>query len=233
MSLPYLYQTIHTRNYKARHLAEHCELLERCFWRLFSRRVVLSYESLSGEIEALLRDKGVAKNLSTHVELRVMSDGSYSLQVTHNSIYEGYTLRCFNPFAVCQTYSVAWGEYPSSVRRATEEWAQAMAQTAGGDVVIRVGTDGVVYSCCDAPLFGVKGGKVFSSPSTNSVERNIATAAIFRAGYEFSEQAIMKRHLPMLDELFYVDAFGVTAIAQVGNRRYMSVVAEKISKKME
>ncbi len=233
MSLPYLYQTIHTRNYKARHLGEHCELLERCFWRLFSRRAVLDRDKLSREMESLLRGEGVVKELSTHVELRLFSDGSHTLHITQKSIYEGYTLRCYTPFGVCQSYSTAWGEHPTSARRATDEWAQAMAQTAGGDVAIRVGSDGVVYSCGDAPLFGVLGGKVYSSPMAGSVERSIAAAAIFRSGYEFSEQAILVRHLPLLDELFYVDAFGVTALSQVGTRCYMSIVAEKISEKME
>lgn len=232
MQLPYLYQTIHTRHLRAQYLAEHCEVLERCYWQLQFRRITLSADEIAAQIKELLLENEVIEQLSTHVELRLYLDGSRSLTISKRSIYEGYTLRCFNPFVTIQCYDNPLGDYPTSARRAAAELAHHQSSLEGADASIRCGVDGVIYSCYDSPLFGVKGSKIFASPQMASVERSIAVYAIQRCGYEFTEMTISKEQLAKFDELFWVDAFGITAIAQCGNRRYMAVVAEKIAKQM-
>ncbi len=232
MQLPYLYQTIHTRHLRALHLAQHCEVLERCYWQLQFRRITLSCDQIEAQIEDLLRKNEVVEHLSTHVELRLYLDGHTSVEITEKTIYEGYTLRCFNPFAIIQSYDNPMGDYPTSARRAAAELAHYQSGLEGGDASIRCGIDGVAYNCYNSPLFGVKGNKVFASPQMASVERSLAIYAIQRCKYEFTELPISKDQLTKFDELFWVDTFGVTAIAQCRNRRYMAVVAEKISKQL-
>ncbi|MFR9602866.1 MAG: hypothetical protein SNG02_03220 [Rikenellaceae bacterium] len=232
MQLPYIYQIVHTCRYKARHLAEHCEVLERCYWQLQSRRITLSRDDLSLRIERLLRESRVLEKLSTHVEIRLWCDGHTTIEIGEKTIYEGYTLRCFNPFAVIQCYDNPMGDYPTSARRAVAELAHHKSRMEGADVSIRCGEDGVVYSCYDSPLFGIKGRTVFLSPSLPSVERSVGVYAINRCGYEFIERPILREHLAKFDELFWVDAFGVTAIAQFEKRRYMSIMAEKIAQQL-
>ncbi|MFI3292738.1 MAG: aminotransferase class IV [Rikenellaceae bacterium] len=232
MQLPYLYQTIHTHHLRALHLAEHCEILERYYWQLQFRRITLSRDQIADQIEELLRKSEVLEQLSTHVELRLYLDGQTSLKIAEQSIYEGYTLRCFNPFVTIQSYDNPLGDYPTSARRTAAELAHHQSALEGADASIRCGTDDVVYSCYDSPLFCVKGNRLFASPQMASVERSLAIYAIQRCKYEFTELPITRDQLPKFDELFWVDAYGITAIAQYGNRRYMAVIAEKISKQM-
>ncbi len=232
MQQPYLFQIIHTRHLHTLHLAQHCEVLERCYWQLQFRRITLPREQIEEQIEELLRCNEVIEQLSTHVELRLYLDGHTSIEILEKTIYEGYTLRCFNPFAIIQSYDNPLGDYPTSARRAASELAHSQSALEGGDASIRCGTNGVVYSCYDSPLFGVKGNKVFASPQMASVERSLAIYAIQRCKYEFTELPISKDQLLKFDELFWVDTYGITAVAQCGNRRYMAVVAEKISKQL-
>ncbi len=233
MKLPYLYQIIHTRRYKSLHLAQHCEVLERCYWQIKFRCITLSVNNIAQRIETLLKEEKVLPNLSTHVELRLYGDGKIDVKIYERSIYEGYTLRCFNPFATIQTYDNPMGDHPTSARRAAAELAHHKSSLVGADASVRCGCDGIIYSCFDSPLFGVKGYTVFSSPALPSVERSIAIIAIRRCGYEFEEMAIKKEQLSKFDELFWVDSFGITAISQCENRRYMSVMAEKIAAYLE
>lgn len=200
--------------------------------QLYGRRVTISREEVAREIEDLCRRCGSPSELSVHVELRLWCDGHTSLEVVQESIYEGFTLRCFNPYATCQIYDNPFGDYPTSARRAVSDWAHHKSREEGADVAIRVGRDGVVYSCYDSPLFGVKGSVVLSSPMMSSVERSMVIYAAQRCGYEFVQRAIRREELERLDEIFWVDAYGITAIAQVGDRRYMSIVAEKIAQQM-
>ncbi|MFI3302789.1 MAG: aminotransferase class IV [Rikenellaceae bacterium] len=232
MQTPYLYQIVHTKAYRAIHLAEHCDVLERCFWQFQFRRVSISRDDIAQKIEQQLRQNGVNARLSTHVEIRLYLDGKVSVDVVEKSIYEGFTLRCFNPYATLQTYDNPMGDYPTSARRAAAELALHRSRIEGADVAIRCGTDGVVYSCYDSPIFGVKGHTIFSSPSQPCVERSMGIYAIQRCGYEFVETPIKKEQLPKFDELFWCDAYGVTAIAQYTNRRYMSIISAKIAEQM-
>ncbi len=232
MQLPYIYQIVHTYRYKARHLAEHCEVMERCYWQLQSRRITLSRDDLSQRIENLLRENRVVDKLSTHVEIRLWCDGKTTIEIAEKSIYEGYVLRCFNPFASVQCYDNPMGNYPTSARRGAAELAHHKSRLEGADVAIRCGTDGVIYSCYDSPLFGIKGRTVFTSPTLVSVERSMGIYAINRCGYEFVELPILRDQLSRFDELFWIDAFGVTAIAQFEKRRYMSIMAEKIAQQL-
>ncbi len=232
MRVPYLYQTIHTRKLRAPHLAEHCEILERCYWQIQFRRISISPDDIADKIERLLLKNRVNEQLSTHIEIRLYLDGRITIDIAEKTVYEGFTLRCFNPYVTIQTYNNPMGDYPSSARRAAAELALHRSKMEGADAVIRCGTDGVMYSCYDSPLFGVKGEVVFSSPAQASVERSLGIYAIQRGGYEFIESPITREYLSKFDELFWVDAYGVTAIAQCENRRYMSIVSEKIAKQM-
>ncbi len=200
--------------------------------QLYGRRITISREDIGAKIEDLVRECGHPSQLSVHVELRLWCDGRTTLEIVQKSIYEGFTLRCFNPYATCQVYDNPFGDYPTSARRALAEWAHHKSVEEGADVSIRVGLDGVVYSCYDSPLFAVKGNVVFSSPMIPSVERSMVIYAAQRCGYEFVQRAIRHDELQRFDELFWVDAYGVTAVAQTGDRRYMSIVAEKIAQQM-
>ncbi len=232
MQTPYLYQIIHTRRYRAQHISEHCEVLERCYWQLQFRRITISRDDISKRVEQTLRDNNVNERLSTHLEIRLYLNGEIAISIVEKSIYEGFTLRCFNPYATLQTYDNPMGDYPTSARRAAAELALHRSRMEGADVAIHCGTNGVVYSCYDSPIFGVKGHTIFSSPTQPSVERSMGIYAIQRCGYEFVETPIKKEQLPKFDELFWVDAYGITAIAQYDNRRYMSIISAKIAEQM-
>ncbi len=232
MPTPYLYQILHTRGYVAPRLEEHCRVLEYYYGRLYCDTVRLDRGDIATQIECQLQTHRVIKNLSTHVELRLNYDKSIEVSIFQTTIYEGFALRCFAPFAIAQRYDNPFGDYPTSARRAASDWAHHTSKLQGGDISIRVDRDNMVCSCGDYPLFGVRGGHIFTPPAPMSVERSMAVSAARLCGYELFEESIFLKQLSLFDELFWVDAYGVTAISQVDKRCYMSVVAEKIASKL-
>ena len=232
MQRPHLYQIVHTRNYSAPQLSNHCQVLEYYFGRLYGVFLRLDKEDVAQRLSDCLHKARVLENLSTHVELRLYSDKTIEVSILQTTIYEGFALRCYSPFAVCVSYELPFGDMPTSARRAVSEWAHHAAQQQGGDISLRMDMEGVVHSCGEYPLFGVRSGHIFAAPASQSVERSMAISAIQRCGYQFVEEPILRQHLAHFDELFYVDAYGVTAIAQFEHRLYMSVVAERVAQNM-
>ncbi len=229
MQRPYLYQIIHTLRYKAQHIEAHCDILKNAFWSLKNQRISLSPQEIAAQIEKLLKLRSAPINTSTLVELRLEFDGRIKLIIVENSIYQGYALRCLSPIATVVTYDNPISNHPTSARRAAAELAQHQAMSVGADVAIRAGTDGMIYSVNDAPIFGVIGRTIYTPPTIESVEHRLVAKAGLRAKIEVCEMAMTRSDLSIFDELFWADSYGITAISRCDHRVYMSIIAQKIA----
>ncbi len=101
------------------------------------------------------------------------------------SLYDGYTLRSLRPAAAVVNYGVPYPEYPTSAReaacmlalqaavtadnRAAEADIERAAGRTGVQAVIRCDGEGFVHVCDEAPLFAVKGKKVYTPPPPRRV----------------------------------------------------------------
>ncbi|MCM1151386.1 MAG: branched-chain amino acid aminotransferase, partial [Alistipes senegalensis] len=99
--------------------------------------------------------------------------------------------------------------------------------------VIRCDREGFCRTADDAPLFGVRNREVFASLAPPSVERELALRAIRAAGLTLRDELLDRSSLPRMEELFFVDHRGVTALGHCEGVPYMSLIAERVAIAME
>ena len=149
------------------------------------------------------------------------------------SLYDGYALRSLQPEAVTLRYDLPLTEAPTSAREAAAQLARRMAERAGADVAVRCDREGILREADDAPLFAVAGHTVLAAPGTQSVERELTVRAVRAAGLELREEPFGCGELPRIDELFFADHRGITALARCDGQPLMSLIAERIALVME
>ena len=71
------------------------------------------------------------------------------------------------------------------------------------------------------------------APGPAGVERTLAVRAVRAAGLELRETAFGRRELPQIEELFWVDHRGVTALSRCDGQPLMSLFAERVAEAME
>ena len=162
------------------------------------------------------------------------------------SLYDGYALRSLRPAAAVVNYGVPYPEYPTSAReaacmlalqaavtadnRAAETDTEWAAVRTGVQAVIRCDDEGFVHVCDEAPLFAVKGKKVYTPPAPPSVERELAYRAVEAARLPLLEQEIGREQLARFDELFYADHRGLTSLSACEGQLYATIVTERIAR---
>ncbi|WP_064974497.1 aminotransferase class IV [Alistipes provencensis] len=112
-------------------------------------------------------------------------------------------------------------------------YAPGAARLAGADIAVRCDREGILREADDAPLFAVTGHTVLAAPGAESVERALAVQAVRAAGLELREEPFGRGDLPQIDELFFADHRGITALARCDGQPLMTLVAERISSRLE
>ena len=208
----YLYQTLHVRGRRPLWLDRHTELLARNIQELFGLRWAPDLLLIPGAV----------------------------------SLYDGYTLRSLRPAAAVVNYGVPYPEYPTSAReaacmlalqaavtadnRAAEADIERAAVRTGVQAVIRCDGEGFVHVCDEAPLFAVKGKKVYTPPAPPSVERELAYRAVEAARLPLLELEIGREQLARFDEIFYVDHRGLTSLSACEGQLYAAIITERIAR---
>ena len=89
---------------------------------------------------------------------------------------------------------------------------------------VRAGTGGD-----EAALFAIRGRRVYAPPGEASIGRSLAVRSIRAAGLELAEAPVGRDDLPRMDELFFIDHRGVTALSRCDGQPYMAIFAERIA----
>ena len=227
----YLYQTVHLARGRARNAEAHAARLDAASRELFGRGYAPA--RLAARIEALAAAERYPTGVSGFVRIELGADGEERLTPAGVSLYDGYALRSLQPEAVTLRYDLPLTEAPTSAREAAAQLARRMAERAGADVAVRCDREGILREADDAPLFAVAGHTVLAAPGTQSVERELAVRAVRAAGLELREEPFGCGELPRLDELFFADHRGITALARCDGQPLMSLIAERIALVME
>ena len=226
----YLYQTVHLARGRARNAEAHAARLDAASRELFGRGYAPA--RLAARIEALAAAERYPTGVSGFVRIELGADGEERLTPAGVSLYDGYALRSLQPEAVPLRYDLLT-EAPTSAREAAAQLARRMAERAGADVAVRCDREGILREADDAPLFAVAGHTVLAAPGTQSVERELAVRAVRAAGLELREEPFGCGELPRIDELFFADHRGITALARCDGQPLMSLIAERIALVME
>lgn len=227
----YLYQTVHLARGRARNAEAHAARLNAASRELFGRGYAPA--RLATRIEALAAAERYPTGVSGFVRIELGADGEERLTPAGVSLYDGYALRSLQPEAVTLRYDLPLTEAPTSAREAAAQLARRMAERAGADVAVRCDREGILREADDAPLFAVAGHTVLAAPGTQSVERELAVRAVRAAGLELREEPFGCGELPRIDELFFADHRGITALARCDGQPLMSLIAERIALVME
>ncbi len=227
----YLYQTVHLARGRARNAEAHAARLDAASRELFGRGYAPA--RLAARIEALAAAERYPTGVSGFVRIELGADGEERLTPAGVSLYDGYALRSLQPEAVTLRYDLPLTEAPTSAREAAAQLARRMAEHAGADVAVRCDREGILREADDAPLFAVAGHTVLAAPGTQSVERELAVRAVRAAGLELREEPFGCGELPRIDELFFADHRGITALARCDGQPLMSLIAERIALVME
>ncbi|MCI7309065.1 aminotransferase class IV [Alistipes senegalensis] len=227
----YLYQTVHLARGRARNAEAHAARLDAASCELFGRGYAPA--RLAARIEALAAAERYPTGVSGFVRIELGADGEERLTPAGVSLYDGYALRSLQPEAVTLRYDLPLTEAPTSAREAAAQLARRMAERAGADVAVRCDREGILREADDAPLFAVAGHTVLAAPGTQSVERELAVRAVRAAGLELREEPFGCGELPRIDELFFADHRGITALARCDGQPLMSLIAERIALVME
>ena len=227
----YLYQTVHLARGRARNAEAHAARLDAASRELFGRGYAPA--RLAARIEALAAAERYPTGVSGFVRIELGADGEERLTPAGVSLYDGYALRSLQPEAVTLRYDLPPTEAPTSAREAAAQLARHMAERAGADVAVRCDREGILREADDAPLFAVAGHTVLAAPGTQSVERELAVRAVRAAGLELREEPFGCGELPRIDELFFADHRGITALARCDGQPLMSLIAERIALVME
>lgn len=227
----YLYQTVHLARGRARNAEAHAARLDAASRELFGRGYAPA--RLAARIEARAAAERYPTGVSGFVRIELGADGEERLTPAGVSLYDGYALRSLQPEAVTLHYDLPLTEAPTSAREAAAQLARRMAERAGADVAVRCDREGILREADDAPLFAVAGHTVLAAPGTQSVERELAVRAVRAAGLELREEPFGCGELPRIDELFFADHRGITALARCDGQPLMSLIAERIAFVME
>lgn len=227
----YLYQTVHLARGRARNAEAHAARLDAASRELFGRGYAPA--RLAARIEALAAAERYPTGVSGFVRIELGADGEERLTPAGVSLYDGYALRSLQPEAVTLRYDLPLTEAPTSAREAAAQLARRMAERAGADVAVRCDREGILREADDAPLFAVAGHTVLAAPGTQSVERELAVRAVRAARLELREEPFGCGELPRIDELFFADHRGITALARCDGQPLMSLIAERIAFVME
>ena len=227
----YLYQTVHLARGRARNAEAHAARLDAASRELFGRGYAPA--RLAARIETLSAAERYPAGVSGFVRIELDPDGTERLLPAGVSLYDGYALRSLQPEAVTLRYDLPLTEAPTSAREAAAQLARRMAERAGADVAVRCDREGILREADDAPLFAVAGHTVLAAPGTQSVERELTVRAVRAAGLELREEPFGCGELPRIDELFFADHRGITALARCDGQPLMSLIAERIALVME
>ena len=107
------------------------------------------------------------------------------------------------------------------------EVGTAIAAVAGREAP---GSDRSKFVRLVLPASGsIRGRRVYAPPGEASIGRSLAVRSIRAAGLELIEAPVGRDELPRMDELFFIDHRGVTALSRCDGQPYMAILAERIA----
>ena len=225
---PYVMQRVHTLDYRAYNVSRHLMLLRDASIELFGFATLCSVEDAERIIAKLLELSRVSRRLSTPVVMRHDAMGHLSFEVEQPTFYEGYSLRAKRLSLAMLTMPSP--EYVSQTSVSVAVDAMADSRVAGSaDAALWIDDRGNVISRPWLPLFAVYGGRVYTPMEYDTVEFVVTRDAIRRLGMVLIAHPMTVASLKRMDEVFMVDAMGITSVASIEEHRLLYMITARIA----
>lgn len=230
----YVYQDIHTLGHKPRHTSRHLHLIDYAADKLFGLHCRVSIKELEQQITTLLDSNHTTRNTSVCVRLKVYATGDYSLQQHEVSIYTGYVMRSLRHEATFIASYAPLGKFPTSAMIATRDLMQQIAGARDLHSLILTSPDGQIVTNAAEPLMAIKDRTLYAprlarpSAEQQAIERSAA-----RLGLTIEHSTLNVEQIKSADEVFTANWQGLTSMAHINQRPYMSVLTEQLAQEME
>lgn len=233
---PYLYQTIHLCDGRARLLDGQLARLERAAERLFGVTYRPDRAATAERLLAVARRERYPAGLSGFVRIEVTASGEERLRPCGASLYAGYALRPLHPAAVTLRYERLLTEFPTSASEAADRLAQTEARRRGADEAIRCDAAERCRAIGDAPLFALRDGVLYgdrAAADEGPAEAEALWEAAAAVRIRTVDGPLLRSELNRFDELFTVDHRGLTALSRCDGRPCMVLAAERLARGLE
>jgi len=231
---PYVFQNVHTLGGECRRMRRHIEVLAAAAEQMFGVDPDLDAAEAGRAARRLAEACRLTRNMTVRLVVKVYPSGDVTMEYDEPSIYRGYVLRSLRPEAVCVNMTPPLWQFPTSAAAETRALADATAVARGFHTAVLTDAAGILVSECVQPIFVVRGYTLFTPPSAfPSVERETAEQAARDASFSVVCRQLARDDLASADEVLTVNYQGVTSLARIGRRIYMSVIAEKLAERME
>ncbi|HIY46587.1 MAG TPA: aminotransferase class IV [Candidatus Alistipes faecigallinarum] len=228
-----LYQIVHLARGRARNVEEHAALLDAASRALFRRPYRPDLRALATRIERHAAAEHYPTGVSGFIRIELNAEGEESLRPEGISLYDGYALRSLHPDAATLRYEPLCPDLPTSAREATERLAAQIVRSREADVAVRCDGEGRLLSADNAPLFALRDETAYLSPTPPGVEAELLCETIRALGMPLRREALRRSDLPRIEELFYVDHRGITALAHCDGMPLMTLRAEQLAEALE
>lgn len=225
---------VHLARGRARNVGAHAALLDAASRALFRRPYRPDVGALAARLEQCATAERYPTAVSAFIRLELTAEGGERLLPAGSSLYDGYALRSLLPEAATLRYAPLCPDLPTSAREATAQLAaEIVRQSKGASVAVRCDEQDRMLSADNAPLFAVCGERVYGSPTAPSIEAELVREAVRQLGMTLCEEAPRRSDLSHIEELFYVDHRGITALSHCDGVPFMALRAERIAEAME
>lgn len=182
--------------------------------------------------------------LTTFSESRDDGNVDFSVVPERNLLARGYAHSSLRPAAVTFEYSIPYAHLHTNFQLAAAALFDDLAGRQEGVTGARLSRQvrsirrrgEELVSCGDAPLFAIRGRRLFTHPlvdgAPDSVERQRVIAVVTGADHlrlELVEEPVTRGQLTDFDELFFADAAGITSLAECDGAKFTALVAPKIA----
>ena len=229
----YIYQYIHTLDYKLRNAEPHIEILHALSQELFGQECNLTIEELMEQAERLFMATRPSRQRSIRIIAKQYASGSYSIDCDTPSLYQGYTLRSLRPEMATMRVTMPLEIYPTSAAVATREVAESIARSRDFHAALLMGDDEHIYSESTSPVALVQGRRLLLAPQPYSVEQEKIEQAAQNANIEVERRTLYREDVLKADEVLTIDWQGITAADKVDGKQYMAIIAERLAREME
>lgn len=225
-----LTQIVHTLNGVIYHLEAHIMLLSEAYRQIYRRSITLDTDKVRERIEKAIKRSYYTNGTSIFVTLQLTQDGEVTISKRQRSLYHGYALRSISPKAAIVDFNIPHISLPTTLRQEVIEMANHTARNYHFcDVALRASADQVDI-INGAQIFAVTTqGAIITSAKSHSVEHKITKEIIRKMDITLEERPLKIKEVRHLEELFYVDHCGLTAMKSCSERAFMTIISNKIA----
>ena len=230
--VPFILQRIHTLEGRPYNVGRHLEVVNRESELLFGFATLCTKADAEDIISELLHKSHAPLMFSCPVEMRLTCRGELAFIIGKPTFGHGAYLRSVRYPVVPLLHAEPTTMAETSATMAEDAMSDMQVAMFGGNRALWIDANQCVISRPWLPVFMVYRGKVYTPAKFDTVEYLVACEAIRATRLELIEADIPKESLVAMDEIFFVDVMGITAMSNIGHHRLLYTTASRVAERM-